>query len=71
MIYSVFKSNNNLYNHSLYNGLNLKERLIPNSTYILIPFSIKYWLVNISKDKTLKFKLKPEIEQRFLKLNKN
>ncbi len=71
MIYSVFKSNNNIYNHSLYNGINLKERLIPNSTYILIPFSIKYWLVNIAEDKTLKFKLKPEIEQRFLKLNKN
>lgn len=71
MIYSVFKSNNNLYKHSLYNSLNLKERLIPNSTYILIPFSIKYWLVNIAEDKTLKFKLKPEIEQRFLKLNKN
>lgn len=71
MIYSVFKSNNNIYNHSLYNSLNLKERLTPNSTYILIPFSIKYWLVNIAEDKTLKFKLKPEIEQRFLKLNKN
>lgn len=71
MIYSLFKSSNNLYNHSLYNGLNLKEKLIPNSSYILIHFSTKYWLVNISKDKTLKFKLKPEIEQRFLKLNKN
>lgn len=71
MIYSVFKSSNDIYNHSLYIGLNLKERLIPNSTYILIPFSIKYWLINIAEDKTLKFKLKPEIEQRFLKLNKN
>lgn len=71
MIYSVFKSSNDIYNHSLYTGLNLKERLIPNSTYILIPFSIKYWLINIAEDKTLKFKLKPEIEQRFLKLNKN
>ena len=71
MIYSVCKCNNNIYNHRLYNSLNLKERLIPNSTYILIPFSIKYWLINIAEDKTLKFKLKPEIEQRFLKLNKN
>ena len=71
MIYGVFKSSNNPYNYSLYNGLNLKERLIPNSIYILIPFSTKYCLVNIAEDKTLKFKLKPEIEQRFLKLNKN